>query len=341
MSYVFKRKFPFILVWVFLLLGSIIGRVDADYMNPGLSNCGYVSPCEPVCLESCCDEWIVNADLLYWRALQNGLGADCGSEIKDHWDLGCRVGFEYDSASTCWDVIAFWTHLHNNSSRGSHDEDRSHWKFNYDTVDVLLGRDFNCNACFSYTPYIGLRGAWIDEKLKSEFGDCFCESDSSCGSSCDSSSGRRSSSSGFSGFSGDYSSSFGGGFNEQHLKEKFWGVGPEIGIKADWKLGCDFSLYGNIGFGFLYGQFKVKTRFHQFFSDSSDCGSCHFSRHIRACQAIADAGIGIEWKRCLCNNMEAIVRLGFEHHRYFNQNHIGGYGDLCLDGVTLSGGIKF
>lgn len=287
-----------------------------DYEN--LSTYQVVSPCEPVCCPPC-DAWIISADLLYWRALQNGLECGCGPEIKDRWNLGYRIGLEYDFACTDWDIGAYWTHFQNSHHQGNNDRDHARWKIKYDTIDLVFGREFFNNSCVFFTPFIGLRGAFIDEKLQAHFGECGCDHKNFCDS-----------------FDSNESTS-----TDQNHKEKFWGVGPLIGINAGWRLGCGFSLYGSLGVGFLYGHFKINVHDFQSIPDPTDDGNCCIQRSIHACQAIADASVGIQWEHCFCNNIEAILALGLEHHRYFNHNQIGGYGDLCLDGAVFSAGIKF
>lgn len=333
MTDIFKRRFPTLVIGLMLI--SMVSNVQANYVDSPLYQPLVENSSEPICYEPfycetifCepCNEWIISFDLLYWRALQNGLECGCRPEIKDKWDLGYRIGLEYDFTCPEWDISAYWTHFHNQSHHGNHDGDHAHWKLKFNTIDCLIGREFSNNSCYNYTPFFGIRAVLINEKLNAHFGNCV--SRSSCGDN-----------------SGNDSSSFDLSdeqfvITDQHHKEKFWGIGPQIGIKADWKLGCNFSLYGSLGVGFLYGHFKVNVDDFESIPDPTDDGACHIERSVHACRAIADVSAGIQWAHCLCKNMEAIFKLGLEHHRYFNQNQIGGYGDLCLDGAIFSIGIK-
>lgn len=306
MIYMFKRKFLLI-----GLLGALLGLGQAyadDYVDFWASNSH--DSCEPACCE-CCDNWLFNADLLYWRGMQNGQECACGPDIKNRWNLGYRIGLENDAFFDCWDVAVYWTNLHSHSHQRDNDDDHASWKLNYDTVDILFGHQFNTDCCFTYTPFVGLRGAWIDERLRAHFADCDCDDDVASG-----------------------------GVTDQLHKERFWGVGPEIGIKADWDIGSGFSVYGGLGVGILYGNFKINVHDVDTIPDATDSGNFCVHRNFNTCQVIADISIGVQWKFCVCDKV-AVVRLGLEHHRYFNQNQIGGYGDLCLDGVSLSAGINF
>lgn len=256
-----------------------------------------------------------SGDFLYWRALQNGLDdCFCGKGTKDEWNPGYRVGLEISPICEGLDIAAYWTHFQNNSNRNSSDDDDidsfSHWKLDYDTVDLLLGYKAKTND-YNYTPYVGLRGVMIDGKLHALFASCTC------------------------------ADAISDSITEQHHKEKFWAIGPKIGVKGDYTLGCNFGLYADVAVGILYGRFKLEANDFQTIPDPTDSGATCVHRHVDACQAVVDAAVGIQWKYSFCDSVEATVKLGLEHHRYFNQTHLGGYGDLCFDGGTLSVGLQF
>jgi hypothetical protein len=299
------------------MLLSIAGNIHADYRNSSStdsSTCisNACTPCNDApCCNSCCDSWVLYGDLLYWRALQGGLECGCGPEIHHRWDLGYRIGLEYDPSCYGWDISAYWTHFHNHSHQGSDDEDFAHWKLEYDAIDIRFSYEISSVYCFSFTPFVGVRGVRIHEKLKAHFGGCDCETDSE-----------------------DIS------FDQDH-KERFWGVGPEIGLEAKWPLRCGFSLYGELGVGLLYGRNKINVHDYETIPNPTDDGACCVDREIHACDTFADFAVGIQWEKCFCNDIKAIFKLGWEHHRFYNFNQIGGYGDLCLDGAILSAGIKF
>jgi hypothetical protein len=274
---------------------------------------------EPDCGALCNSTWTASGDFLYWRALQNGLSSGWGPDIKDRWNPSYRLGLEYDSADRL-SAASYWTSYNSRSTRSKkkHEaDDHVHWKLDYETIDGQLKYDFYTNSCSTYSPFVGVRGAWIDEKLNAHFDDNDGCDDKGLGS---------------------ISNLI---ITEQHHKEKFWGVGPYIGIGADWNLGSGFSIFGSIDVGILYGNFKITVDDIQTMGSEADPGTFCNRRHVRACQAFVDAAVGIQWERCLTDSMALILRLGAEHHRYFNHNQIGGYGDLCLDGGVFSAGLRF
>lgn len=273
---------------------------------------------EPDCGGLCSSTWTVTGDFLYWRALQNGLSSGWGPDIKDRWNPSYRVGLEYDSSDR-WDAAVYWTSYNSRSTRTKkkhEDEDHVHWKLDYETIDGQILYDFYTNSCSTYTPYFGVRGAWINEKLRAHFDD-----EDECDNALTAISNLIT--------------------TDQNHREKFWGVGPYIGIGADWNLGSGFSIYGNIDVGLLYGKFKITVDDFLTFDEEIDTSAFCNRRHVHACQAFIDAAIGIQWETCINDCVALILRLGAEHHRYFNHNQIGGYGDLCLDGGTLSVGLRF
>lgn len=191
-------------------------------------------------------------------------------------------------------------------------------------IDLIAGYNYELGSCFALRPFGGLRGARIDQKLRiTEFDDSFSSSDFS--------------SSDFSPLS--FSSSSALFTRDVHNKEKFSGLGPLIGIEAAWNVGCGFSVYASISAACLYGKFNIRV-----FETDLDVNAANFCQvryHTDASLAVADAALGVRWQTCFCDNMRLILQLGLEHHRYFDYNRIGCYGDLSFDGLNLSAGIEF
>lgn len=317
-----------------LLLLAVVGKVQADCSDECEKSCC----CEP----NCCGKGFISADLLYLNACQGGLD-DCfpvettdyisssgdvisrfrgrGEDPHFDWNAGFRLGTGYEFGCG-WGIAAFWTHFHSHSNRHHRNDYESgyafgndhtnRWKLHFDVVDVIGGREFDLGSCFALTPFGGLRFARIEQKVHSDF---FNSIDSNLGSSSDSftTSGTRN-------------------------RTRFCGVGPLIGVEADWNLGCNLSLYANASVAILYGHF------HTHFNDSNDfyggADYCEVKRHLCACQPVLDAGVGVRWHTCFCSSV-VWFQLGLEHHSYFNQNRFGDYGDLCLAGVNFSAGFAY
>lgn len=299
--------------------------------------------CAPACCAPCCAldcGLSVSADLLYWRAFESGLDVCVPSQVSEtitsdgrvisrfrgrghdlhfNWSPGFRLGLDYDLACTNWDFGVYWTHFHSrahsshhsnnfsssdSSSGSSLDSNHLHWKINLDVVDALARYDFAYSSCFALRPFGGVRSARIDQRLHTRsFPDSVT-------------------------------------VDRVRNKEDFWGVGPILGLEAEWGFGCNFDLYANAAVSFLYGEFDIRLRDDEVFLGGED--HCNVHKHLKATQSIFDAGAGVRWKTCFCNDTQLYLQLGLEHHQYYNYNHIGScYGDLSFDGVTFSARVDF
>lgn len=251
-------------------------------------------------------------EFLYWRALDNGF--DCGcSQLKNYdWNPGYRLGLWCQSVnSCCWGGL-IWTHYYQNPHRGCSDECSRFWKLRYQTLDGILGGAISLNSCLSLNPYWGIRAAWISQKFFS-----VTKQESKCSSN-------------------NFSL-----ITETRDKANFNGVGPLIGLNADYKLNRCFNLFGNLALGLLYGNHQLKSFGSETFTNPEQKCICCQKKGIKASQLFFDAAIGIRWEQTFCKNWHLLYQIGLEHHRYFEFNHIECLSDLCFDGVNVSLGIGF
>jgi hypothetical protein len=344
MTYALKK----IHVAITTLLLTAIGQIHADYDPSTSSECG--NSC--FCASAFCGKGFISADLLYWRAFEDGLDNCFSIEDSDYvtsgghiisksrgkgrdprfkWDAGFRLGTGYEFANG-WDIAAFWTHFHSHASRhfgnevSSRNEKETRWNLKFEVVDLIVAREFVTCSCFTWRPFAGLRGARIKQKIRTNF---ISQGDFSLGSSSDSF---------FSDLSPSIYSTSASATSSAHSRQRFLGIGPLIGIEGEWDLSCGFSLYANAAVAVLYGHFHVRSKESDIFEDGAEF--CSERRRLEACQTVVDAGLGVRWLTCLCG-YTAWLQLGLEHHSYFNQNRFGDYGDLSLDGANFSAGIAF
>lgn len=323
MIYLLRKVYVAIAALLVTSIGDVYGNYNA-FSCYGEENqpCFYNQ-------SSCCGEGFISADLLYWRAFESGLdicvpNAICDTITADgtviskfsgkardphfKWNPGFRIGAGYELNN--WDIIASWAHFHSHSHRSINQVTQVNWNLDFDSLDILVGYE-SLNSCFTFKPFIGLRGARIDQRLHINE-DPFLTSSS---------------------IIDDLSTT--NTFN----KQRFSGIGPIIGLEGDFNILCGFSFYAGASISCLYGTFDVLL---------SDCSqsinmidSFRIKKNLDASLAVGDASLGIRWKNCFCNNMKLILQLGLEHHRYFDYNRIGNYGDLSFDGVNFSVGLEF
>lgn len=310
------------------LLVATVGYADSGegYSSPSANN---YSSCAPACYQgpTCCDTCDFgiygSADLLYWRANESGLNLCIPTEASTvttsdfrvistnktkldepnyRWTPGFRLGLGYEIPDSCWDLAVFWTHFNSSASK-SHDDEELKWRLHYDVVDLVAIYQYNCH-CFAVKPFAGLRGARIDQTVHISADD-----------------------------SEDLTSV------SIHNKEEFFGVGPIVGIEADWCLGCGFSLYAQAALSLLYGDYDMHFSDSNRFVDGASFS--HLKQDVHAIQVVGDAGLGVRWERCFCNNLLLVLKLGVEEHLYFDHNRIGDCGDLSLGGAVFSAGLAF
>lgn len=319
-------------IMTFLVAAS--GAEAHDQYQGGFSSYqqnGNYACCEPICCEPvCCEQGFISADLLYWRAFQSGIENCVPFTISDSitsdgnvisrfsakarnphfkWHPGVRIGAGYKLPCN-WEVAAYWTHFHSHSNDSGNNGNRFRWKLDFDTLDVIGRYEACVSSCFTLRPFAGLRFASIDQHVRRrEFPN---------------------------------STIFGRDLSELVSianKQKFSGMGPLVGLEGSWNLWCDFSLYANGAISWMYGNFNTLYRDQS--QSSNIINSSRVRNRLNATVMAADASIGIRWQRCVYKNMRLLLQVGLEHHRYFDYNRLGNYGDLSFDGVNFSAGLAF
>lgn len=317
----------------------------AQGLSAGISTCSLPICCPP----KVCGRGFIEGEFLYWRAYRGGLDrcvsfessekkengevvSRCKGKRNDphfEWRPGYRVGVGFLS-NRCWDIAAYWTDFHSRTDEKHRSTDqhrsgdqhhrssaqhrssdqepscaqRQRWELDFQVVDLLMGYKLCMNSCFNFRPFIGVRAVKIEQTVKA------CRSKSLPFS-----------------------------IVGEHHKEKFCGVGPLLGLEAKVKLRCGFSLYADAATSILYGNNNVNFRNCDRFKGRAS--SSRLRQHLNGYQAVFDAAIGIAFESCFCNNMRLILKLGAEHHGYFDFNHLGSHEDLNLDGGTFSAAIVF
>lgn len=345
-----------------------------------------------------CGNWYFDAEGLYWEASEEGLNYatrkefNCGSgftnggsssssfsdqsgfttcdvceqgkvkDIGNSWDGGFRIGLGYDLPCDGWDVAAYWTWFRT-TAHGHADSDfaagefllpvwgdgdkfiadsvHAKWTLNLNILDVELGREFCVSPCLSLRPFVGIRAAWVDQKYRVRNEGHIVDV-------------------------GDTSIDIGSEENI-HMKSKFSGVGVLGGLDSEWKVGCGFSLYGEVAASILWGHFDRNTREVHTFDldveiaerdlldlDATICARQKDNNGHGGCRAITDAALGVRWKQFFdCDRIALTLSVGWEHHCFFDQNRFQNIasllrpnpreerGDLYTQGVTFAARLDF
>lgn len=290
--------------------------------------------CEPNCCDTPSGGLGVHAELLYWRPELCGLEAAFGNttiattvnenaitttsviesqkEPHSKWDAGFRIGADLEHNG--FDIELDWTHFDGRAKFREHTQ-FGHWKVKYDVVDLIIGHRFSPSSCSYVQPFIGLRGAWIHQKLKSHLETLFTSS-----------------------LIGNNTV-----FTDKDDKEDFCGVGPQLGVYAEWCLGCNLSLYGKFAVITYYGDVKGRN----FDSDTftSTVSVCSGKKKHCFNNVATDAALGIRWDSCstiFCGcDVELMLKLGVEQQRIYDFSDLGSDGNFSLDGGVFAAGINF
>ncbi len=207
--------------------------------------------------------WYIFADALYWHAdvgntdwayVNTNTALPPGTvtpfstyHIDFKWDWGFKIGVGVNMDHGQWDSDLYYTWFRTSRDNsfstsltqfasGAHDvilnrfiRAKYHQKLSFNMIDWELGRDHFVSKHLALHPHIGLKGGWIDQKIR-----------------------------------GLYIYSPPGtltptGAQRLRIMNDFWGIGAAGGVNTSWILGnVDthyFSLKGDLGGALLWGHF--------------------------------------------------------------------------------------
>lgn len=332
---------------IFLTFATMIFSITVfannnDEISYYKSNCCYMNEsccCKvPYCFNPCyCkkkNEFLIHGDFLYWRASLSGLEGAFGNtslvtsqiplftfrtlvqtdvEPKFKWRPGFRVGANL--LVHCLDIEADWTH-YNGLGRLTNGDQFGKWKVRYDTIDLTFGYKFYPCSRLCIKPDIGLRGAEIRQHLNSHLITVqFNPADDPALTTP---------------------------LTDMNDSERFYGLGPQAGVEADWYIGRLFSLYFSVDAVGYYGHVSGKYFDTDLFSSLSVENINNVEKKHCFNNLSTDAAIGIRFDKyfCTCNcNTHVMFKLGLEQHRLYELSYLGTDGSLSIDGGFFEAGI--
>lgn len=294
--------------------------------------------------------WSANTDGLYYAQGNFGspsVGIPTGKHtdfaghlkrVKEEWSPGCRVGFGGNLPFDEWDAYLNWTWFHSDpkdSAKETSDgpllvlwahpdseetrfASRAHgkWDLTLNIIDFELGRALWIGEHLSLHPFLGIRGAWIDQEFKVKY--------------------RYATSPSFEG--------------EIEAESDFEGVGVRAGLDLRFSLLNGWSIYGLATGALMYGHLDCDSHQkanHHLIARTDD----GFHRGVSTVQM----GLGLQWDAYLGHDRFHVgVRMGWEQNIWygvtqFNRYHtqlqtgdlVQNNGDLTLQGGTLSAQFDF
>ena len=180
------------------------------------------------------------------------------------WNGGLRAGIGYNFCFDSWDLYANYTHIDFGDSKSvsgscgasivvplrgglcppgadggifTATRAKSFFNFDFDSIDIQLGRNYFVSAKLSTRPFFGAKTAWIDLEQKTRFCGGNPANDTT--------------------FCGNPTSALGPNTYKIRENSDFWGLGPELGVNTKWFLAKGFSFFFDTTGALLYGYFDV------------------------------------------------------------------------------------
>lgn len=258
------------------------------------------------------------------------------------WNSGFRIGAGYAVPCTGWVADLEYTQFNNfaKGHRFADDTDgffptltfdaaddsfvvfpedyvtaaKSTWNFNSYIFDIVGTYPWSVCDCLTITPIIGVRNAWINQKVQGKY--------------------------------------FGGLFEagpcDVSLHSKFYGVGPMFGIAPVLHLGYGLSIYAEAAASFLFSWWDINQ--HEYFLDTE---VAHFRKKPTNMRWSGDLNAGVNWVFCpdWCAAIKLYtLDVGFDF-MYFSQQYAFEHGEnftlpkkskfLMMYGIHVAGGIAF
>lgn len=186
----------------------------------------------------------------------------------------------------------------------------------YNVLDINLGRTYFLRRTFSAHPFIGVKGAKIDQRSKLHWeGSAISD------------------------------------FNYKSSND-FWGAGIQLGTRGNWKFTKNWSVFGSVLGSLLYGWYDVDTKIQQFYPTITT--PLNLESDLRAVVPNMAADAGVRWEYAgLSDRALFSLSLAYEFQYWWAQNqtlHTDATGayvwnrwseDFGLQGVKLNFGVDF
>ena len=308
--------------------------------------CAYNAPAG-ICLRNGWD-FNIFGSFIYWYASQddmdiayvNPINLTHGAVLRQsfNYEPGFKVGFGFNTDYDSWAFRAEYTWLHETQSTGPTAAPAlpsgaagswrlndwffdtttdpfisSRWRLKLDMVDAVMTRPFYQGTRLTVSPFGGLRGLWLRQKMTVH------------------------------GIDDD-----GTVLDSVSLRSTSWAVGPATGVGGHWLLGSGFRFEGNATASLLYTRY---TKISAQESHSESIFTTYSSeKDLSAVRPIAQLSLGLGWGRYFhgCSSDWYLdISLDYEFLEFWHQNmmrtfstNIQGYaddiGDLSMHGLTAT-----
>ncbi|MCH9630035.1 MAG: hypothetical protein S4CHLAM37_00260 [Chlamydiia bacterium] len=306
------------LYWHTKVGGTEYAQTSANVAATGNTNVGSFKQVDPdwawgfkvgLGYKFCHDGWDTHLEYTYYRPSDSsrssvsspaGIVALKGNNVVNDHNLFDGSGFQYCTLAT------------------------SDFKYNYDNINLELGRNYFVSRSLSLRPHVGLRALWLDLKQTTRYsgGDNILSG-------------------------GSVALTFlGNNTVEVNDKSDFWGLGLRTGFDTKWYLTNGFSVFGDVSGALLWGHFetRMRTTFSAIPANVHDLKN-DFHRIVPAASLI----LGLAYDQYIYNDKQHIgISLGYDTQYLwranqmmvpnFNASNVSASSvseDVSIQGVTL------
>lgn len=286
---------------------------------------------------------------IYWKSgytdmtisarLQNP-GADSDKykkiSLDTQYDPGFKLGIGCNFHRDVWDIFLNWTWLQSNVTDKQHTHTpklatllgnivpqepnvnfthklKARWHFDFDTLDLELGRNFYVSKYISIRPFAGLKGSWIKYNLKMTYVDPISPND-------------------------PLQSSM-----HSQYKDHSWGIGPRLGVNSRWVLGqSNFAFLADVAGSLIWEDFhpSSSTKYLNAQGVPPSIGKIH--GHQQELNPVAEVFLGFDWGKCFGKRFYMNLSAGYEMQYWWDQQKTTSFLDiqpceaLNLHGLTAT-----
>lgn len=257
--------------------------------------------------------------------------------LDTEYDPGFKLGIGCNFHRDVWDIFLNWTWLRSNLTDKEHththklstllgnivpsettvnftNKFKARWDFDFDVLDLELGRNFYISKYISIRPFAGLKGTLIENKLKMNYEHPINSNNVPLQTSMHS-----------------------------KYKENTWGIGPRLGINSRWVLGkSNFAFLANAAGSLIWEDFhpSSSTKYLDAQGVPPAIGKIHF--HQQELNPIAEVFLGFDWGRCFGRHFYMNLSAGYEMQYWWDQIKTSSFLDtrptqaLNLHGLTTT-----
>ena len=274
----------------------------------------------------------LTGEWLYWRTRQEGMEFATAKTVEFDFQSGFRVGLGSHLPWDHWDIFVNYTRFIPDASSNAHGlfyplfffnpgggvaEANAHWKIEFNVLDVDIGRVYYISETLIFRPFVGLKGAWIDQHAHVHYQGGVIPA---------------------------------GQTYRTQLENDFKGAGPLLGIESNWQFGAGFSIFGDLSTALVVGHFDNKQQQYRM----NDISNINLNSDFNLVSPMVQMVAGLAWDRNFHQEQCHVgLSAGFETQYWWGQNqteqftdstmpiYIRQKGPLSFYGLTVRGRFDF